>query len=378
VRILHATDTFGPTLGGIEVMVHQLASAQAHAGHDVTVLTRTPGPDTPPAPGVAGVCRRPEQLDRLLRGADVVHGHVSAWSPLALRAVGSAAREDVPAVATVHSMWGAAWPAFRAGAVLGGWTGRRVQWAAVSDAAARPVRRALRERDVLVVPNAVDTAFWAPRGPSDPRSEVTVVAVGRMHRRKRPLRLVSVLEQARVRVPDATSIRAVVVGDGPQHAAFCREVAARGMQSWVQAPGDLSHHQIRGLYDEADVFVAPATLESFGIAALEARTAGLVVLAREHTGVGTFVDHGVDGLLSRSDAEMAEQLAHLCTDADVRGRMSVHNRTTVPALDWANVLHRNEHAYAAAGAVEHACLCVPVASGDRGGQGPDPASRAWS
>lgn len=358
MRILHATDTFGPTLGGIEVMVHQLATAQARAGHDVTVLTRTPGPDTEASPGVAGVCRRPEQLGALLRRADVVHGHVSAWSPLALRAVGTGAREDVPAVATVHSMWGVAWPAFRAGAVLGGWTGRPVQWAAVSDAAARPVRLALREREVLVVPNAVDTAFWAPRGPAGPRSEVTVVAVGRMHRRKRPLRLVSVLERTRALVPDGTRIRAVVVGDGPQREAFRREVAARGMQSWVQSPGDLSHQQIRALYDVADVFVAPATLESFGIAALEARTAGLVVLAREHTGVGTFVTHGVDGLLSRSDAQMAEQLARLCTDSTLRGRMTAHNRSTVPALDWDNVLHRNEHAYAAAGAVEHACLCV--------------------
>lgn len=360
MRILHATDTFGPTLGGIEVMVHQLATAQARAGHHVTVLTRTPGPDSAPAPGEPGVCRRPELLGALVREADVVHGHVSAWSPLALRAVGEGARVDVPAVVTVHSMWGVAWPAFRAGAVLGGWTGRPVQWAAVSDAAARPVRRALREREVLVIPNAVDTAYWAPRTPARPRPEVTVVAVGRMHRRKRPLRLVSILEQARALVPATTRIRAVVAGDGPQHAAFCREVAARGMQSWVEAPGDLSHQQIRALYDDADVFVAPATLESFGIAALEARTAGLVVLARRRTGVGAFVDHGVDGLLSGSDAEMAAQLAHLCTDDVTRGRMTAHNRAAVPALDWANVLHRNEHAYAAAGAVEHSCLCVPV------------------
>jgi glycosyltransferase involved in cell wall biosynthesis len=258
-------------------------------------------------------------------------------------------------------MWGAAWPAFRAGAVLGGWTGRPVQWAAVSDAAARPVRRALRERDVLVIPNAVDTAYWAPRSPTRHRSGVTIVAVGRMHRRKRPLHLVSVLEQARALVPGTTPLRAVVVGDGPQHAVFRREVAARGMQSWVEAPGDLSHDQIRAIYDDAELFVAPATLESFGIAALEARTAGLVVLAREHTGVGSFVDHGVDGMLAASDAQMATQLAHLCTDHVTRARMAAHNRATLPALDWGNVLHRNEHAYAAAGAVEHACLCAPVA-----------------
>ena len=357
MRILHATDTFGPTLGGIEVMVQQLATAQARAGHDVTVLTRTPGTDRSPAPGVAGVCRRPDRLGALVHAADVVHGHVSAWSPLALSALAEGARADLPAVATVHSMWGAAWPAFRAGAVLAGWSGRRVQWAAVSDAAARPVRRALPGREVLVIPNAVDTAYWAPRKPARPRSGVTVVAVGRMHRRKRPLRLLSVLEQARALVPGDTGFRAVVVGDGPQHAAFCREVAARGLQSWVEAPGDLSHERIRALYDDADVFVAPATLESFGIAALEARTAGLVVLARRGTGVGSFVTHGLDGLLSGSDAQMAEHLALLCTDDGTRLRMATHNRATVPPLDWADVLHHHDHAYAAARAVEPACRC---------------------
>ena len=105
-----------------------------------------------------------------------------------------------------------------------------------------------------------------------------------------------------------------------------------------------------------------------GVAAV---TAGLGVgklVPRAEAGAGAVATqalvnpyHGVDGLLSGSDAQMAEQLADLCADPVTRGRMAAHNRATVPALDWANVLHRNEHAYAAAGAVEHACLCVPVA-----------------
>ena len=85
MRILHATDTYAPTVGGIEVLVHDLAAHQAAAGHDVTVLTRTPGPTGVDSKGVV-VVRDARATRILVAEADTVHAHVSAISPLALRA----------------------------------------------------------------------------------------------------------------------------------------------------------------------------------------------------------------------------------------------------------------------------------------------------
>src|SRR5690606_17017864 len=59
------------------------------------------------------------------------------------------------------------------------------------------------------------------------------------------------------------------------------------------------------------LFVLPAVLESFGIAALQARAAGLPVVARREGGVGGFVRHGHDGLLAGSDQEMGDLLVSL-------------------------------------------------------------------
>ncbi len=68
----------------------------------------------------------------------------------------------------------------------------------------------------------------------------------------------------------------------------------------------------------SDLFVAPAFLESFGIAALEARCAGLPVLAMRGTGITEFVADRREGLLADGDAAMAAALVEISRDAELR------------------------------------------------------------
>ena len=352
MRILHATDTYSPTVGGIEVLVHDLAARQAAAGHEVTVLTRTAGPTGIDANGVV-VVRDARAARTLVAHANTVHSHVSAISPLALRAAEIAAAQRIPVVATVHSMWTGTWPLFRATSMARGWVDLPIQWAAVSEAASDPVRRALGGRPVLVLPNAVDTALWAPAesgvAPWEPGGRpVTIVSVMRMTRRKRPMQLLAALRRLRAALPQDVEVRVVLVGDGPLLGQVQDRISNWGMHDWLETPGALAHQQIRALYERADVFVAPATLESFGIAALEARASGLAVVARAGTGVADFVEDGVEGLLARSDAEMVGQLALLCTDAAALTRIQRHNVAVRPAHDWCDVLWRTAYAYDAA------------------------------
>jgi glycosyltransferase involved in cell wall biosynthesis len=344
MRILHATDTYGPTIGGIEVLVRDLAGRQSANGHDATVLTRTPGPDESSSSPV-DVVRNPGRMAELVRSADVVHAHVSAFSPLALRAAEQAASRGVPTVAAVHSMWGSAWPLVRAAAAARGWLDAPIQWAAVSEAAAGPVRRALPHRTVIVLPNAIDVAAWVPSAQPAAVDTVTMVAVMRMTRRKRPLALVEVLRQLRQDLPTHVPIRAVLVGDGPQRPAVLRAVARYGLDSWVSVPGAMNHEQIKVLYRTAHIFLSPATLESFGLAALEARASGLAVVARAGTGVVDFVTHEQDGLVAETDDELADELLRLCTDPGLLADFRTHNVSHAPAFDWSDVLWRNEYGY---------------------------------
>ena len=64
---------------------------------------------------------------------------------------------------------------------------------------------------------------------------------------------------------------------------------------------------------EADVFVAPALLESFGIAALEAQAAALPVVGRSGNGLSDFIADGEGGVLVDSDRQMATVLAGMAT-----------------------------------------------------------------
>ena len=126
------------------------------------------------------------------------------------------------------------------------------------------------------------------------------------------------------------------------------------MRDWVELPGRLDRAAIRDRLAAASVFLAPAELESFGIAALEARCVGLPVVASSRSGVGEFITPGVDGLLSASDAGMVDDLARLLTDPALRTAITRHNRTVAPDFGWQAAGTRTLEVYARAALVADA------------------------
>lgn len=352
MRILHVSDTYLPACGGIEVMVSQLAAHQREQGHQVRVVTRTAGPEC------VDVVRDARQLDALLGWADVTHCHLSLISPLATRAACESVRHGLPTVASVHSMWTGGEALIGIGGRVFGWRHLPIQWAPVSQVAARSVRHAMGPGAAIkVLGNAIDTDYWGaaasmwPSGASGLRP-VTMVSVGRMAARKRPLAVVAMLEQVRRLVPSEIPLRAVLVGDGPLRSRVARAVERRGMDDWVEVPGALPRDQVRDLYARSDISIGASRLESFGLASLEARTAGLAVVARRGTGVEDFMCEPIDGLLATSDAHMAAQLARLVIDDALRQDIQRHNRTVRPSFDWDELLHGAESCYRQAAALQ--------------------------
>ena len=204
--------------------------------------------------------------------------------------------------------------------------------------------------EVAVLPNAVDVDSWRPsRGggraaPSaSSASPVTLVSVMRLMPRKRPLRLLWMLEQVRDRTGD--DVRLVIVGDGPQRARLERAVRRRGLSGAVRVTGRLPRARVREELAGDCVYVAPAHKESFGIAALEARCAGLPVVASRRSGVGEFVRDRTEGLLVDGDAGMVTALADLVRDRQLRARIAAHNAQHAPALDWVDALERTARLY---------------------------------
>ncbi|MFF3667917.1 glycosyltransferase family 4 protein [Microtetraspora malaysiensis] len=362
MRILHISDCYLPRLGGIEVQVADLVGKQREAGHTVEVATATPGE---PLPGVRRVVaglpfdlpvhpRGTAHLIRLMTGwrPDVVHVHAGAVSPFAWQGVGAAVRAGMPVVVTVHSMW----DPITSGLYLGlqaafEWRRRGIAVTTVSEAAARPIRAVAGSGvPVHVVSNGLDVGAWRPDPgravPEGERGGAHVVAVGRLAPRKQPVRLLKLLKAARASVPETIPMRATIVGEGPARGSMERYLRGQEMD-WVSLPGRFTRDQIKELLASADVFVAPAPRESFGLAALEARAAGVPVVARSQSGVADFVRPGKEGLLGRTFNELASSIARLVRDEPLRASIAAHNREVEPvACSWPAVLDGFERCYA--------------------------------
>lgn len=374
------TDCYLPRLGGIELQVHDLALRQRAAGHDVDILTATPpavGVADPPwvrrlvldgrhpltrsaAAAVAG-----RRLFRSAPAYDVVHVHLSVLSPLATAAAHSAAGAGLPTAVTLHSLWSGLGPVPRLADAAMGLRDWPVAWSAVSEVAAQSLRQAMGAGpQVLVLPNGIDPSAWSTSAtPRDPR-RVDIVSVMRLAPRKRPLHLLRMLRGVRARVTSDVDVRAVLIGEGPERSSLQRYLRSHDMADWVSLPGRLGRPAIRDVFAGSDVYVAPAELESFGIAALEARCAGLPVVAMARGGVGEFITHGREGLLAASDADMVDALVALTASPALRCAIAAHNRAVPPELNWSGALRQAAHLYdvaaARAATPGSACAAVPV------------------
>lgn len=374
MRIMHISDCYLPRLGGIEMQVHDLAAHQQAAGHDVTVITATPRArhDRTAFEVLDGIPVRratidlpfelpihphtAREIERALeeQPIDVVHVHTGLVSPFAHLAARVVVRFGIPLVITVHSLWGRYTPVFQLLNAWRGWARWPAVFSAVSETAAIPIRRVVGpDTDVHVLPNGIDPAQWLLNPRPRDADDVHLVAVMRLASRKRPLPLLRVLRKAQRMVPGRIQLRATIVGDGPRRATMQRFLNRHDMNSWVTLPGRCTRDQIRDIYRSTDIFVAPAMLESFGIAALEARCAGIPVVAMAGTGVREFIRHGNEGLLASSDTDLAAMLAQLARSPQLRGRIATHNRTVAPPVTWDDVVARTETAYKRAAALTH-------------------------
>jgi glycosyltransferase involved in cell wall biosynthesis len=354
MRIVHVSDCYPPRLGGIEVQVRSIALAQRDRGDEVTVITATPG-HFPLDPGIdvvrldahlpfetpvhpRGLPLIREHLQRIQ--PDVVHIHAGVVSPFAW--MGIAAATAWPTIVTIHSMWGPLQQqAFRL-ALRGE---HRFVVTSVSAVAAQSVQKAT-SMSVLITPNAIDPAPWRELEPV-PHQGVHIVAALRFAPRKRAVHLLHILRDARALMPADAQLRATIAGDGPLMSKMRAAVVEDGLD-WVELVGRVPREELPALYASADVFVQPTVAESFGLAALEARAAGLAVVGRTGSGLGEFVMDGLNGFLCGNDTAMSEAIARLVRDPALLHRLSHFNRMSPPTHDWAHTLQTVDVAYAEA------------------------------
>ena len=324
------------TPGGVQAHVAGLAAELRSRGAEVDVLAPADGPVetrgfvplgrslafswqgtvTRVALSPGAVLRTARALRR--GGYDLVHVHEPMLPAAGLTALYAA---RCPVVATFHmtarsGLW------YRLFRPVVRHAARKIAVRVAVSEQARSYARTALPGEYRVVPNAIDTGAYrpAPDGRGDPR----ILFVGRPDPRKG----LDVLLRAFGRLGGGATLE--LVGVGPAEVEVGPGVVAHGLVS------DADRIRLLG---EADILCAPSLGgESFGVVLLEGMASGLPVVASSIPGYRAVLPPEAGRLVPPGDdAALAEALAELVADPDLRARMGEAGRREAERYDWARV-----------------------------------------
>jgi N-acetyl-alpha-D-glucosaminyl L-malate synthase BshA len=186
-----------------------------------------------------------------------------------------------------------------------------------------------RSKPIEVIPNFVDTELFTPDPHRSTEGRRPFVLVHNSN--FRPVKRVEDVVRVFAAVKRELPCTLVLIGDGPDRPRMEERVRQLGLEGSVRFLGEqltfIEHLQ------RADVFLLPSELESFGLAALEALSCGVPVVASRIGGLPEVVSDGETGFLHPvGDIEaMAQSVLRLLRDPALHSRMSRAARASAEA-----------------------------------------------
>jgi glycosyltransferase involved in cell wall biosynthesis len=187
---------------------------------------------------------------------------------------------------------------------------------------------------IEAVPNGVDEKFVAAPASAALKARYglgdgpVALFLGGLKPRKNLPFLLDVWRVVAAAHPEATL---VVAGDGPLGDAVRRQARDMGLGPRVVFTGRLPEADKVAHYNLADIFLFPSALEGFGLAAGEAMSCGLPVIASDEGALPELVAHGQGGFVCRGGdrAAFVEATLRLLAQPELRRRFGAFNRERV-------------------------------------------------
>jgi N-acetyl-alpha-D-glucosaminyl L-malate synthase BshA len=217
----------------------------------------------------------------------------------------------------------------------------------------------VRRDDIMVVPNMVDAERFQPQGDSQLRQryaqpdEKLLVHVSNFRAVKRPLDVIKTFAQ----VNQSLAARLLMIGDGPERQDAMQLASELGVSGRVSFLG--SFPRIEEILSVCDLFLLPSSKESFGLAALEAMSSGVPVIASNTGGLPEVVIDGETGYLCAvGDTEtMGRKAVQLLRDPELHQRMKQQARArAMTCFNQQQVIPLYQQAYEKA--LEKRCVAL--------------------
>jgi L-malate glycosyltransferase len=203
---------------------------------------------------------------------------------------------------------------------------------AVSESLKADTERELRlDCEIRVIPNFLDCSVHRRLDVPDLRNrfasdgERIVIHVSNFRPVKRVVAVIEVFSRIRKEVP----ARLLMVGDGPDLGDAVQRTRALDLTSHVTFVGE--QDQVLPLLSISDVFLLPSSQESFGLAALEAMSCEVPVVASRVGGLPEVIAHGATGFLHAPDDldGMARSAIMVLSDGKLHRRIASAARRAV-------------------------------------------------
>lgn len=283
MKVLLAQDTFLPKIGGAEVHLWKLGKKLQERGHQVTIVTATPGPSAVDGllvhrfpllqsqgkKAVSALLIYLPKIIALVKNHDLVHGHYTALCSAILGTIAKLFRR--PFLVTLHgygtldsSVQGSFW--LQLWRRLAFHCARKI--IATSNEMKQVAKRFVPEERIVVIPNGVDTDEFKPSNDVLPTSPIRIATV----RRLVPKNGVQYLIEAAPLILQASpkKVEFWIIGDGRLRQYLEDRVRLLGIETHFRFFGALPNEEIREVLKQVHIVVFPSSAESTSIAALEA------------------------------------------------------------------------------------------------------------
>ena len=360
MNVLHVTPSMSPHWGGPVIVVSELlpalydegiyceiATTRGHkVGADATGPERVPTHvfDTGPAARLWTAYSRDlaRFLDDIITQFDLIHIH-EIWHHAAYAASQAARKRGIPYIVTIHgelSEWSLQHKGWKKFIYRKAILDRVLRNADALHAITFPEKDRIAElgydTPVTVAPNGIDpTPYDNLPDPSDfldrfpiLKGKRVILFLGRLNPKKGLDILAHSFSTVKSRFPDAVLLIA-----GPDEEGTQKEMESilrsEGTLDSVIFTGMLTGEDKLAAMSTAELFVLPSYSEGFSIAILEAMAARLPVIITHGCDFSEVAEHNAGFVVEANQTPVAQAIASLLSDAELRNRMGNRGRRLV-------------------------------------------------